>query len=517
METTERYATSIEGDKQAAIARIAIYARLSRDPDGLSANTSIQVAECLEDARRYVQDRVLRARVVVIFEENDVSASAYSNKKRPDFQRLIELIEQNEIDVIFATEVERLVRQPAEAEQLIDLAGATDLREIHLTSEAGYNLSMPSGMCQLRQAVNLAERESRKTSERLRRKLAHRARSGQPHGSRRCFGYKAGNMEIDEAEASILREMGSKLLVGCSFKEIAYWANEQGYKTAEGKMWYPVTIRNSLRRVRYAGIREHRGKQYPAAWPAIFGPATWEQMQLKIMLSAERFAGRRKARKYLLTGRVYCGKCGFSLNGETKRDQPGRPLRPVYQCRVQGDTQRIRGCGGVTINASALDWFIRESVFSRLVPGQFADLLRDAAPNDDKLKRLFDRRAAQQLRIGGLVDDYARGFLDRAELVRAKSSATAELSRIDGEIELLETCSRRTEDLTAEESFRCAWKANESMEWRDALIGRLIERIEVFPGIGKPIVNVDGIAMRFDKDRVKIVWRQSDSVAVSAA
>ena len=136
METTERYVSSIEGDKQAAIVRIAIYARLSRDPGGLSVNTSIQVAECLEEARRYVQDRLLRARVVVIFEENNVSASAYSKKKRPDFQRLIELIEQNEIDVILATEVERLVRQPAEAEQLIDLAGATDLREIHLTSEA---------------------------------------------------------------------------------------------------------------------------------------------------------------------------------------------------------------------------------------------------------------------------------------------------------------------------------------------------------------------------------------------
>jgi Resolvase, N terminal domain len=117
----------------------------------------IQVAECLEGARRYVQDRVLQARIVAIFEENDISASAYSKKKRPDFQRLIELIKRNKIDIILATEVERLVRQPAEAEQLIDLAGATDLREIHLTSEEGYNLSVPSGVCRLRQAVNLAE------------------------------------------------------------------------------------------------------------------------------------------------------------------------------------------------------------------------------------------------------------------------------------------------------------------------------------------------------------------------
>jgi DNA invertase Pin-like site-specific DNA recombinase len=129
METTGRYVTRIESDKGGALARIAIYARLSRDPRGLNVNTSIQVAECLEEARRYVQDRVLQARIVAIFEENDISASAYSKKKRLDFQRLIELIKRNKIDIILATEVERLVRQPAEAEKLIDLAGATDLRD----------------------------------------------------------------------------------------------------------------------------------------------------------------------------------------------------------------------------------------------------------------------------------------------------------------------------------------------------------------------------------------------------
>jgi hypothetical protein len=103
--------------------------------------------------------------------------------------------------------------------------------------------------------------------------------------------------------------------------------------------------------------------------------------QLEIRLSADRFADRRAARRYLLTGRVYCSKCGSSLNGERRRDQPGRPLRPVYHCRVKGDTQRKRGCGGVTINASALDWYIRESVFNHLVPEQVADLLRDDEPS----------------------------------------------------------------------------------------------------------------------------------------
>jgi len=517
VETTSRYTTRVESGRSGTTARIAIYARLSRDLSGLSVNTSIQVAECLEEVKRYAIDQDLRVKVVVIFEENDISASKYSKKERPDFQSLIELVRQNEVDVIIATEVERLVRRPAEAEQLIDLAGATDLREIQLASEESCDLSVPSGIYRLRQAVKLAERESRKTSERIRRKLVHRARNGQPHSSRRCFGYRVGNMEIDETEAFILREMGSKLLAGSSFKEMAYWANEQGYRTAEGKMWYPVTIRNSLRRVRYVGIREHRGVRYPAVWPAVFDAVTWERMQLQIKLRADKFAGRRKARRYLLTGLLYCGKCGFSLNGETKRDRPGRILRPIYHCRVQGGTQRKRGCGGVTINADALDWYVRESVFSRLVPEQVADLLRNDEPSDNKLKKLLDRRAAQQLRLDDLVDDYASGLLDRTELARAKSKAIAELSHINGELGLLEDRKRRTEVRTAGEPLRRAWETNESIGWRRALIGRSIERIEIFPGIGKPFVNVDGITMRFDKDRVKILWRQADSVATLAA
>lgn len=214
METTTQYLNRVESHGNGAVVRIAIYARLSRNPGGLSPNTSIQVAECLNEVKRYVRERSLQAEVVAIFEENDVSASKYSKKPRPDFRGLIELVKESKVDVIFATEVERLVRQPAETEQLIDLAGSTDLREVHLTSEDGYILSTPKGVYRLRQAVNLAERESRKTSERLRRKLADRARNGQVHGSRRCFGYKAGNIEIDESEASILREMGSKLLTG---------------------------------------------------------------------------------------------------------------------------------------------------------------------------------------------------------------------------------------------------------------------------------------------------------------
>ena len=94
------------------------------------------------------------------------------------------------------------------------------------------------------------------------------------------------------------------------------------------------------------------------------------------------------------------------------------------------------------------------------------------------------------------------------ELSRAKAKAQVELSRINDEIGLLDARSCRSELLTVKESLRQAWEANESIGWRGALIDTVVERIDVFPGTGKPFVNVDGVTMRFHKDRVKIMWRK---------
>lgn len=107
----------------------------------------------------------------------------------------------------------------------------------------------------------------------------------------------------------------------------------------------------------------------------------------------------------------------------------------------------------MTVNAYALNWYIRESVFDHIDPEEVAELLRYDEP-DDKQKQLLDQRAAQQFRLDGLVDDYASSLLDRAELFRAKAKAQVELSRINGEIELLGVRRRRTELLTVRESNR---------------------------------------------------------------
>jgi site-specific DNA recombinase len=472
--------------------RAARYARLSKNRQGLSTNTQVQLDECA----RYIEDEGWT--LGVTHSDDDRSASRYSTKPRPGYAALLADITAGRVEVIVVTEMTRLYRRLEELLELIKLAETTALRRIETTDGMTYDLSTGEGVHQAVGAINNAVLESRKISDRTKRKQAVNARNGLSHGGRRAFGYLPGNMEINEPEAEVLREMGRRLLSGHSFKEIAYWLNEQGHRTSEGKLWHTVTVRNTLRRVRYAGIREHKGAHYPAQWPPVFDAETWERMQLVIRSNASKYADRPKARKYLLTGLLFCGKCGLPLNGATKRDHLSRPLRRTYHCRVMGDTQRERGCGGVTRNADALEHFIREAVLYRLDTPKLAELLKEDDPG--VLKALLERRAAQQERVNEIMDDYATGVITRAERNRIKPRAEQVLADIEDQINLL----NRPAIVPVGQSLRQVWESSDSDSWRRELLGLVIDRIIIKPGVSKPFYH----QWRFDPALVEVEWKR---------
>jgi hypothetical protein len=71
----------------------------------------------------------------------------------------------------------------------------------------------------------------------------------------------------------------------------------------------------------------------------------------------------------------------------------------------------------VVINADALNWYIRESIFDHFSPVAILELLKDNKQGGDKLKQLLDQRAAQRLRLDALVDDSYAAFSGHQEAV----------------------------------------------------------------------------------------------------
>lgn len=467
--------------------RSIIYCRISLDSTGEQLGVQRQEAECrnLCTSRDYQVTRVIT--------DNSVSAT-YGT--RSGYSELIKAIKSGGVDVVVVYRLDRLLRKLTELEELITLTEQTGVQIV--TVQGDLDLSNSTGRLIGRILASVARSEVEVKSERHKAANAQKASQGKPHhGGRRPYGYESDHITIKKDEANALREMGQMLLSGHGYKDIAYHLNEKGIPTTQGKLWYPITVRNLLKKKRYGGIREYNGTEYPAIWEPVFDPETWERLQLTVKLKEST---KPLGKKYLLTGFVYCGNCGQQLNGQMKRDNPKRPLRRTYNCRTQGDTQKAGGCGGVVRNADALEHFIRECIIYRLNSPDLAELL--GKKDDTELKALLEHRKLLSDRIAELVDDYASGLLDRSQFARAKVKAENELSTISDQINAQNGLNV---SLQPNQTVKDAWLANGD-EWKRSLISLLIKSITVNVGKTKPYYDIDGVRARFDPALIEISW-----------
>src|SRR4051794_11455245 len=120
-------------------------------------------------------------------------------------------------------------------------------------------------------AVNNAQLESRKISDRSKRKKKAMARSGLFGGGRRPFGYdyipavrtnqgqvlEPGRLVPNEREALAIREAAARITGGASVRSVALWLNDQGLLTTLGNRWTPFNLKRLLLSKTLLGIREH--------------------------------------------------------------------------------------------------------------------------------------------------------------------------------------------------------------------------------------------------------------------
>ena len=480
-----------------AAVRCVIYARQSKTRDG-SESIETQIEACRAACER------LGYEVVAVLAEPP-STSGYKNRgrSRGKFKQLLAGFAEGQWEMVIAYKTDRLSRGggPGWAPLLEAIESANLDLDRSVATPSGFVSEFEIGI-----RATMDREESKKLSDRMTDMSERKAKQGKPQGGRRPFGYESDMTTVYEPEASVLREMARRVVVGHSYKNVAWWLNETNHRTSTGKLWYPITVRNLLRKPRYAGIRVHEGVEYPAVWEPIFDATTWEKLQLTMLLRSETKADAPKPRRYLLTGVAYCGGCGMPMNGMTKRDNPTRPIRRTYQCRVQGDTQKQHGCGGVTRNADALEHWVRESVFAHLESESLLDLLGTTGDEANLIRGLIAERVELQARMNQFVDDYATGRLKPAQFDRAKETAQAELDRVGKLLTRHASSNAVLSMLPANKSIREAWD-EEPEDWKRELIAGLIERVVVSPGITKPFYEVDGKVMRFDPTLVTIEWR----------
>lgn len=351
--------------------------------------------------------------MAAVYVDNDLSA--YSGKPRPEYRRLLAAIEAGEVGAVVAWHNDRLHRSPLELEEFIGVVEAAGC-DVAMVEGGSYDLSTSAGRFSARVLGAHARMESEDKQRRLRRKHLELAEQGRPSGGgdTRPFGFEADQVTIREEEAELVREAAGWALEGVSLRQIAARWNERGVTTTSGRAWYPSAVRRILVGARWAGYREHKGRQYPAVWPAILARDTHVALRAVLLDPDRRNPGRPHGR--LLSGIALCGKCGHTLGAQPRRGVPG------YDC-----VKDRGGCGGTHIMADPVDALVRDWVAEQAawweVQGPPSGITSpNAAGPDPALVAELDALDARLERARGFLVD---GTLTRDEYLRLRGETEA--------------------------------------------------------------------------------------------
>ncbi|OCB25015.1 hypothetical protein A5674_22195 [Mycobacterium malmoense] len=357
--------------------RAAIYVRISQDRDGTRLGVERQEQDCRKLAKR------LGWQVRRVYVDNDISA--YSGKRRPEYQSLLADIEAGGLDGVVAWHPDRLHRSPLELETYIDLSEKFGI-QTHTVQAGRWDLSTPSGRAVARTLGAWARYESEHKGERIRRARQQQAKAGGWHGGIRPYGFEKDGVTIRPAEAAEIAKATEAVVSGVSLRSLVRDLNERGIPTATGRgAWTSVALKDTIMRPRTAGLSSYRGEIVGAAvWPPLVPEETWRAACAILSDPARRTNGGRGGTiRWLGSGLYVCGVCG---EAKLRVGTGGSVKRHTYRC---GNRDNRDGGGHVTREASSLDAYVEELIVGRLSePGLLEQLVAADADQDTAAQRV---------------------------------------------------------------------------------------------------------------------------------
>jgi site-specific DNA recombinase len=464
--------------------RVGVYVRISDDRTGQRAGVTRQTDDCLGLAERRGWQ------VVEVYEDNDLSA--YGGKPRPGYLRMLEDIKAGRLEGVVVWHLDRLHRHPKELEEFFEVCDAAGVRA--LASVTGdVDLGSDDGRFHARILGAVARKESDDKSRRIRRQREELARSGRAGGGgTRPFGFEADRVTVREGEAWLIREAARRVLAGESLLGVCRDWQTWGVETPAGGHWRSSTLKRMLISPRVAGLREHRGAVVAEAeWPAIVEPDAYQRLRVILTDPARSKFRGDGVRRYVLSGIAFCGLCGNRLYARPRGD--GR------RCYVCASGPNFGGCGKIRALADPLEEHVAEAMFAALDTPLLTRAIRAQDDADDDTAQLLGQlRVDEEALEQAARDHYADRLIGRAEYLAARQALEA---RIEDTRRRLRTHQRRSvlADIpTGGEQVRAAW-AGRDVRWRRALIGAIVDRIQVNPATrGRN---------RFDPARIVIIWR----------
>ena len=383
-----------------------IYARYSSD-----SQREASIEGQLRDCKDYAE----KNGITVVGTYIDRAYSAKTDD-RPDFQRMIKDSGKKIFDVVLVWKLDRFARNRFDA---VNYKYQLEKNGVHLVSAMEPISQGPEGIMVESMLIGMAEYYSAELALKVARGERENALQCKYNGGMVPLGFTIGKEDrlyhIDPETAPIVQEIFRRYADGEPAEKIAASLNERGLRTRTGKPFVKNSFFQIFRNRRYIGEYRYKDIVTPGGIPAIVDQDLFDRVQQRF--EQNRIAHGRPAKEdvsYLLTTKLFCGKCGTLMGGESGTSHMGNTYY-YYKC---GNAKRHgkAHCDLKAIRKEPLERFVVDTaikvIFSDEIIERLIDLVMEAQQQENtRLPVLKDQLRDTEKRLANLLEAIEQGIL----------------------------------------------------------------------------------------------------------
>ncbi len=334
-------------------------------------------------------------------------------------------------------------------------------------------------------------------------------------------GGKLLGLSVDEEgyyypdeNAHIIKRIFQEYADGVPKTQIVARLNEEGYRNQYGRRFSERTVFDLLQNEKYVGnfVYHHTSTETIRLDGIIKNPIIdedlWEAVQEK---RRSKNKARWRKRKYIMTGKLKCGVCGFTYcgSGAKKKNKKGDEAA-YYKCA--GKTKHKNSCNNPSLNKDYYEKLIIDTITENVLTDNAIDSIakqvllqlekerKTPQVSTEKLSKQLNKIKDQQAK---LMDLYINGGIEMNILEDKNRALKAEKKHLEEQIEknrYLES----TENIEFEEikifleNFRRTVSATDA-EYAQIIFNTFVEQIVVYPENLDITLRVDFSTLRGDK------------------
>lgn len=458
--------------------KTAIYLRVSTEDMHFKANCRGQEESCsISHQRTYLQeyirkDKRLSDSEVVEFCDDGFTGT---NMERPGMQEMLKAVKQNQIGCILVKDLSRFSRNYIEAgtylNQVFPFMGVN-----FVAVNDGYDSREQKGMALAFDTAFqtlIYDLYSKDISIKVKTAFDSKCAAGEYVFGQVPLGYEKSRevkntIIVNEREAEIVRSVFSMALDGMSSVQIARRLFEEKVPTAtqlrcpdrstlnKNHTWSSTMVRHILGNRFYLGemaygksvrksVGSKEGKAVPESeWKVLkdhHEPLVTPEIFARVALETPGHSTKRKREKHPLTGKIFCGGCGYSLS---YKPQSGNTTRHFW-CRKYSLLQIPDCC--TCFNAAVLEETVLTLLDRELM--RRGDQIRQRRALEQFQKENLERLAGRgrecrkeyhdmQRERDSLYESYAFGQMDAREYRSRADRLTARMEELSGRIQEVE-------------------------------------------------------------------------------